>query len=187
MACHEREPSGVPPPTPCDWWSWESGEVSEGGRSVGVCVSPSRDNVRRSEIHQLLKSNGKYVWGGLQTPQAVCVCVCVCVVCVCVCVCVSESYNSHPYPYPHVFSHHSSNTWCVQEPVVHTLVPECDTANVFSTIHIPCSDTHAQFLWYCVFTPSLNQRLLEVQRNWRRTGSEYWTPQLQNSPTYMLT
>ena len=66
---------------------------------------------------------------------------------------------------PHVFLDHSSYERGVQEPVVHTLVPECDTVNVFSSVHVPSPQTDSQLLRDSVLTPSLQHCLLEVQRS----------------------
>ena len=57
----------------------------------------------------------------------------------------------------------TGDEWGIQEPVVHALVPECDAVNVFASIHVPSPDAHPQFLGNGVLTPSLQQRLLEVE------------------------
>ena len=64
-----------------------------------------------------------------------------------------------------MFLDSAGDEWGVQEPVVHALVPECDTVNVFSSVHVPSPDTDPQLLWNGVLTPSVQHRLLEVERS----------------------
>ena len=47
---------------------------------------------------------------------------------------------------------------------MHTLIPECNTANVLATVHIPSSEAEAELLRCGVLTPSLQHCLLEVKR-----------------------
>lgn len=47
---------------------------------------------------------------------------------------------------------------------MHTLVPECNTANVLATVHVPRSKAEAELLRRRVLTPSLQHCLLEVKR-----------------------
>ena len=71
--------------------------------------------------------------------------------------------------FAHMFSHSPSNKGCVQKPVMHALVPECNTANMLPSIHIPRSNTHTQLLGNRVLTPAIQHGLFEIKRSYMYT------------------
>ena len=83
----------------------------------------------------------------------------------CVCVCVCESQSFLPYEHngymTHMLLHHSRDEWPIQQPVVHRLVLEGDTADMPPTIHIPGSNTHSELLRGGEVTPAVTNVLLE--------------------------
>ena len=60
----------------------------------------------------------------------------------------------------------------IQEPVMHGLVPEGNTANMFSSVHIPRANADPQLLWNCVVVPAVHQGLLERDGGWSGGGTE---------------
>ena len=66
--------------------------------------------------------------------------------------------------------HSASQHGTVQQPVVHGLVPQGNTANVTASVHIPRSHSNPQLDWLCKVAPPLEHALLQVAGTWEEGG-----------------